>query len=82
MTVVVSGLWRTWLLLVIHAVGGESSRTLTVDTDIEIEGEDTVSAFISTDAVVSVVVEEGLSSYPRRVDMYRVSRNKIGLKDI
>ena len=68
-TVVVSGLWRTWLLLVIYAVGGESSSTLTVDTDIEIGGEETVSAFISTDAVVDVVVEEGLSSYPRRVCM-------------
>ena len=56
MTVVVSGLWRTWLLLVIYAVGGESSSTLTVDTDIEIGGEETVSAFISTDAVVDVVV--------------------------
>ena len=36
MTVVVSGLWRTWLLLVVYAVGGESSGTLTVDTDIEV----------------------------------------------
>ena len=69
MTVVVSGLWRTWLLLVIYVIGGESSSTLTVDTDIEIGGEETVSAFISTDAVVDVVVEEGLSSYPRRVCM-------------
>ena len=34
------------MLLVIYAVGGESSSTLTVDTDIEIGGEETVSAFI------------------------------------
>ena len=57
------------MLLVIYAVGGESSSTLTVDTDIEIGGEETVSAFISTDAVVDVVVDEGLSSYPWRVCM-------------
>ena len=57
------------MLLVIYAVGGESSSTLTVDTDIEIGGEETVSAFISTDAVVDVVVDKGLSSYPRRVCM-------------
>ena len=67
MTVIVSGLWRTWLLLVVYAVVGESSITLTVDPDIEIGGEETVSAFISRDAVVDVVIEEGLSSYPRRV---------------
>ena len=67
MTVIVSGLWRTWLLLVTYAVGGESSSTLTVDTDTEIGGEETVSAFISTNAVVDVVVEEGLSSYLQRV---------------
>ena len=34
----------------IHAVGGESSSTLTVDTDIEIGGED-------TDAVVLISME-------------------------
>ena len=65
----VPGLWRTWLLLVVYAVVGESSSTLTVDTDIEIVGEETVSASISTDAVVDVVTEEGLSSYPWRVCM-------------
>ena len=64
-----SGSVRVVENMVIYAVGGESSSTLTVDTDIEIGGEETVSAFISTDAVVDVVVEEGLSSYPRRVCM-------------
>ena len=52
-----------------YAVGVENFSTLTVDTDIEIGGEETVSASISTDAAVDVVVEEGLSSYPRRICM-------------